>query len=222
MGTISANRLGGLTLMLAPVITLIFFFLQPGGIFVDAADPASSSATIAAMVGNAGLGKVTSVLIPIGLLTFLYGIYVLQGNIKANGNGDALSRFGVLLILAGILGWVAASGISLAITGSGLPAEHAAPAFASLYAAGLGIGTISGILSGTGFLMLALAVSTRDDSNKIAALVAAVAAVVAVVVTIVGGVDTAQLETMSQITGITYLVHMVWFFMLGRSMVKAG
>jgi len=222
MGTISANRLGGLALMLAPVITLIFFFLQPGGILIDAADPASSSATIAAIVGNAGLAKVTSVLIPLGLLVFLYGIFVLQGNIKSNGNGDALARFGVLFILVGVVGWTIGAGIALAISGSGLSVEQAVPFFGSLYAASLGIGTISGILSGIGFLTLAFAVSTRDDSNKIAALAAAVAAVVAIVVTIVGGVDTAQLETMNQITGITYLVHMVWFFLLGRSMVKAG
>ena len=56
MGTISVNKLGGLALMAAPVITLIFFFLQPGGTFVDAADPADAGATIKAMVSNAGLG----------------------------------------------------------------------------------------------------------------------------------------------------------------------
>ncbi len=82
MGTISVNKLGGLALMAAPVITLIFFFLQPGGTFVDAADPADAGATIKAMVSNAGLGKVTSILIPIGLLVFLYGIFVLQGNVR--------------------------------------------------------------------------------------------------------------------------------------------
>ena len=87
MGTISANKLGGLALMLAPLITLIFFFLQPGGIFVEAADPANASATITAMVGNSGLGKVASVLIPLGLLVFLYGIFVLQENIGKKGNG---------------------------------------------------------------------------------------------------------------------------------------
>ena len=84
MGTISVNKLGGLALMAAPVITLIFFFLQPGGTFVDAADPADAGATIKAMVSNAGLGKVTSMLIPIGLLVFLYGIFVLQGNVRSN------------------------------------------------------------------------------------------------------------------------------------------
>jgi hypothetical protein len=221
MGTISANKLGGLALMFAPVTVLILYFLQPGGTFVDAADPASASATIAAVVGNASLAQVLGVLIPLGLLVLLYGVFVLQDSIRSNGNGAALSRLGLLFILVGVTGWVIGSGIGLAIAGSGLAAAQAVPAFAALYSVSVGIGTIAGIVVGIGFLALALAVSTREDSNKIAALVAAVAAAVAVVVTIVGATDSSQLETMSQITGITYLVHMVWFFMLGRNLSKA-
>ena len=207
--------------MVAPVITLIFYFLQPGGTFIDTADPANAAATIAAMVSNATLGQIVSVLIPIGLLAMVYGIFVLQGHIRSNGNGDALSRLGALLILGGVLGWVVGSGVSLAIIGSGYPAEQAVPVFGSLYSATIGIGTVSGILVGIGFLALALAVSTRDDSNKIAALVAAAAAVVAIACTIIGGMDTSQLQAMGQISGITYVVHMVWFFMLGRNLIKA-
>ena len=220
MGTISVNKLGGLALMIAPVVTLIFYFLQPGGAIIDAADPANAEATITAMVSNAGLGKVVSIVIPIGLLVFLSGILVLQENVRSNGNGGALSRIAVLFILAGIIGWVVSSGASLAITGSGKEAAEAVPLFESMYSATLGIGTIAGILWGIGTLALALAISTREDSNKIAALVAAVAAVVAIVVTIIGGLDSTTLETMALISGITYLVHMVWFFMLGLNLSK--
>ena len=207
--------------MFAPVVTLIFYFLQPGGSFIDAADPADGAATIAAMVSNAGLGKVVSIVIPIGLLVFLSGILVLQEHVRSNGNGGALSRIAVLFILVGIIGWVVSAGVSLAIIGSTQPIEQAVPFTASLYSATLGIGTVAGILWGIGTLALALAISTREDSNKIAALVAAVAAVVAIVVTIIGGLDTAQLELMTQITGITFIVHVVWFFMLGRSLSQS-
>jgi hypothetical protein len=220
MGTISVNKLGGLALMIAPVVTLIFYFLQPGGAIIDAANPANAPSTITAMVSNAGLGKVVSIVIPIGLLVFLSGILVLQENVKSNGNGGALSRIAVLFILAGIIGWVVSSGASLAITGSGKEAAEAVPLFASLYSATLGIGTVAGILWGIGTLALALAISTREDSHKIAALVAAVVAVVAIVVTIIGGLDSTTLETMTLISGITYLVHMVWFFMLGLNLSK--
>lgn len=221
MGTISVNKLGGLALMVAPVITLIFFFLQPGGSFVDAQDPAISEKTIDAMVSNAGLGKLTSIVIPIGLLVFLWGIFVLQGNIRSNGNGDALSRIGAQFVLVGVIGWVVVSGASLAITGTDVVADQAASTFKSLYLATVGINTISGIIAGLGFLALALAISTREDYNKLFALVAAVAAVVAVVAAIISGFDIEQLEAMNLITGITYLVHMVWFFTLGRSLSQS-
>jgi hypothetical protein len=207
--------------MFAPIVTLIFYFLQPGGSFIDAADPADGAATIAAMVSNAGLGKVVSIVIPIGLLVFLSGILVLQENVRSNGNGGALSRIAVLFILVGIIGWVVSAGASLAIIGSTLPTEQAVAFNASLYSATLGIGTVAGVLWGIGTLALALAISTREDSNKIAALVAAVAAVVAIVGTIIGGLDTAQLELMTQITGIIFVVHVVWFFMLGRSLSQS-
>ena len=220
MGTVSVNKLGGLALMIAPVVTLIFYFLQPGGAIIDAADPANAKATITAMVSNAGLGKVVSIVIPIGLLVFLSGILVLQENVRSNGNGGALSRIAVLFILVGIIGWVVSAGASLAIIGSTQPIEQAVPFNASLYSATLGIGTVAGILWGIGTLALALAISTREDSHKIAALVAAVAAAVAIVVTIIGGLDSTTLETMTLISGITYLVHMVWFFMLGLNLNK--
>ena len=220
MGAISANRLGGLALMVAPVVTLIFYFLQPGGAFIDAADPANATDSITAMVSNAGLGKVTSIVIPIGLILFLSGMFVLQENVRSNGNGGGLSRIAIVFIVAGITGWVVGAGGSLAIAGSGEEAAKAVTLFESLYSLTVGIGAVAGTLWGIGILALALAISTREDSHKIAALVAAVAAAVAIVVTIIGGLDSTTLETMALISGITYLVHMVWFFMLGLNLSK--
>ena len=80
MGTISINKIGGLALILGPVVALVFYLLQPGGSFIDAADPANAGETINAMVSNATLGKVVSIIVPIGLIVFLFGILVLQGD----------------------------------------------------------------------------------------------------------------------------------------------
>jgi len=221
MGTLSTNKLGGLLLMVAPVFTLVFYFLQPGGSLIDTADPADGAATIAAMISNSGLGQVVSVLIPIGLLSFVHGITILQGSAKSGGSLEPLSRIGVQFVWVGVIGWVIGSGMTLAITGSGFPAEQAVPLFGSLYSATVGLGTVAGIIVGIGFLLLALAISTRGEHNKIAALVAAVAAVVAIIVTIIGGMDTSQLQNMTQITGVIYLVHMVWFIMMGLTLIKS-
>ena len=121
MGNISVNKLGGMSLIIGPWLALVFFFLQPGGPFIGTADPADAAATIAAVVANSGLGQTVSVVIPIGLLILLYGIFVFQGNLRSNGNGDALSRYGTLLIMFGMVGWVIGSGVSLAIGSPILP-----------------------------------------------------------------------------------------------------
>jgi len=220
MGTMSANKSGGLALMLAPVVTLILYFLQPGGTFIDPVDPSNGPAAIEAMISNAGLGKVVWVLIPIGLLWFLYGTLVLQSSIRANGNGDALSRMGVLFLLAGVIGWVIASGISLTITSSGLPIDQAFAVHGSLYAANIGISTVASIIAGLGFLYLALAVSTREDYNKELAIVAAIGAAVAIIAAVLGGMNPSQLQAMNLVTGVTYLIHMVWLFTVGQKLAK--
>ena len=227
MGNVSVNKLGGLALIIGPWLALVFFFLQPGGPFIDTADPAITIDTIVSIANNTGLGQTVSVVIPIGLLTLLYGIFVFQGNLRNNGNGDALSRYGVLLIMFGMVGWIIGSGLSLTIAGADLPADKAAlgahpgyPAFAAIYGATQGIGTVSGILAGLGFMVLALGVSTRDDYNKIFALVAVVAGVVAVVATLIGGLDSGQLQTMSNITGICYVVHSLWVLTIGLDLLK--
>ncbi|SVC37963.1 uncharacterized protein METZ01_LOCUS290817, partial [marine metagenome] len=200
----------------------IFYFLQPGGAFIDTADPASAQATIVAILGNAGLGQVTSVVIPIGLLFFAFGAYALRANIGAGGNGNVLAGIGALFLYSGIVGWMIASGAGLAIAGTSLPAAQAVPVYGSLYGATVGIGTVSGILAGIGFLGLALAVSTRDDNNKMFALVAAAVAVVSIVVTILGALDDTQLQTMGNITGICYVIHMVWLILVGRNLSQQG
>lgn len=220
MGNISVNKLGGLALILGPIVTLVFFFLTPGGAFIDAADPANVQETITAIVSNSGMSLVSNVFVPIGLLHILFGVLVLQGNLRGNGNGDALSRAGALLIFVGILGWVTTAGVGLAVAGAdAIPVPQAIATFSALYSATLSIGTLSGILAGLGFLALALAISTRDDYNKMFALVAAITAVVVIVASAIG-LDSSQLEAMSYVQGVCYLIHSVWFITLGLKLIK--
>ena len=222
IGTISVNKLGGLAVIFGPVFTLVFFFLQPGGAIIDAADPASAQATISAMLANSGLATLCSVLIPVGLLIMLFGMIVVQGNLRSDGNGDALSRLGLLFLMIGIVCWVIGSGANLAIAGTDLPVEQAIPAYGSLYAATLGLSTTGGLLTGIGFLAISLAISTREDYNRTFALVAVAAAVVSIVVTIIGGMDSSQLELTTQITGIPYLIHTAWVITIGRKLIREG
>ena len=219
MGTISVNKLGGLSLIVGPIVALLGYFLQPGGIVIDAADPANAQEALLAITSNAGFSQVTGFVIPIGLIIFLYGFSVVQGNVKGNGNGDALARYGTLLLSVGIIGWVVSSGIANAIAGSDLQVASEAAAAGALYAATLGINTTSAILASLGFVGIALALSTRDDHNKIFALVIAVVSIVSLIAAVVGGVDNSQLQTMQTISGICYIVTTVWAITLGLALV---
>mgnify|MGYP004128274591 CR=1 FL=1 len=220
MGNISINKLGGLSIIIGPWLALIFYFLQPGGTFIDAVDPADPIATITAIVGNPGLGQLTGILIPIGLLIFLYGFFVLRGTLRG-GNGDALGGYGVQFLMFGVIGWVISSGMLLAIAGTtDTNPAVAVPTFGSLYGASQGIGTIAGLLAGLGFLLVALALSTRDEFNKIFALVAAVAAVAAVIFVLIGALDSTQLQLMNSLVGICYVIHSLWMVTIGLVLLK--
>lgn len=222
MGSISVNKLGGFSIIVGPIVALIGYFLQPGGMLIDAADPANAQASMVAITSNAGLSQVTGFLIAIGLVIFLYGLFVVQENLRGDGNGDALSRYGSLLFFVGILGWVTSTALSNTIAGSDLQVAGEAAAAGALYAATLGIGTTSGVMAGLGFLALALAISTRDDYNKVFALVAAVVAVVTVAVTLIGGIDSTQLQTLAPILGICFLIHLAWSITLGIGLINKG
>ena len=222
MGTISANKLAGYSLIVGPIVALLGYFLQPGGMLIKPADPADAAASLAAITSNDMMSQVTGIIIALGLITFLYGFFVLQSNMRLNGSGDAVSRYGVMLIMFAIIGWVVSIGMNMSIAGSDLTVASQGAAAGALYSATLGINTIAGLLAGLGFLLLALAISTRDDQNKIFALVAAAVGAVVVIAVLIGGMDTAQLQSMQMIIGICYLIHVAWSVTLGLGLMKQG
>jgi len=215
MGTVSVNKLGGLSLAIGPVLALIFYFLQPGGPIVDTADPANAAATIGAMVANSTLVHVVGFLIPIGLLMFLYGILALTASIRGNGNGDALARYCNILAFMSVMAWMIGIGFSHVIASG-----DAGTAAGALYAASLGIGTMASALFGIAILLLSLGLSTRDDCNKMFALVIAAVSVVSIVAAVVGGMDSSQLQTMGTVSGICYIVTTIWFITIAMNMIK--
>ena len=83
MGNLSLNKLGGLSIIVGPVLALVFYLLQPGGLLIDSADPSDAQATIAALVSNSAMSHLSAFLIPLGLLLFLHGFLTVQ-NKKQN------------------------------------------------------------------------------------------------------------------------------------------
>ena len=206
MGDISVNKLGGLSLIVGPVVCLVFYFIQQLGVIGSDVDPADGNAVVAALAGNSSLATLTSIGISIALIIMLHGIVRL-----AFESSDALSSLGIKFVIVGTVGWVIASGLTAAIAGD--------INNGGLYGGALGINQFSGIVWSLGFLLVVLGVSGRDYINKNVAYVVALVALVGLVTGIIGGFDTSTLQTMNLIGGICYIIFTLWSSWLGKDML---
>ena len=206
MGDISVNKLGGLSLIVGPVVCLVFYFIQQLGVIGSDVDPADGNAVVAALAGNSSLATLTSIGISIALIIMLHGIVRL-----AFESSDALSSLGIKFVIVGTVGWVIASGLTAAIAGD--------INNGGLYGGALGINQFSGIVWSLGFLLVVLGVSGRDYINKNVAYVVALVAIVGLVTGIIGGFDTSTLQTMNLIGGICYIIFTLWSIWLGKDMM---
>ena len=66
MGSISVNKLGALSLIVGPVLALVFFLFQPGGLLIENAAPSSPVASITALASNVALTNITAMVIALG------------------------------------------------------------------------------------------------------------------------------------------------------------
>ena len=214
MGTISTTKLAGFSIALGPVIAVIFYFLQPGIALIDQADPADATAVINALTANSGLTTLTGILISVGLVILVYGIFFIAGEIRGNGNGDALVRYAVPMILIGLVGFIFGNGIIVSI-GSDV-GTSAAP----LFHVGSGIAGIAGIFFSLGFLAFFLALACREEYNSTLAYIVSVVSVITVVVSIIGFSDNSQLEWTSGVNGIGYVIFTIYSIILGKDLIS--
>jgi hypothetical protein len=214
---ISVGTLGSWSLILGPVIALVCYMIAPGVMLIDQADPASAVDRIGAIQANTELAQVTSLLIPIGVIMLLYGLTVVGGG---GGNGEALSRLGILLFTFAAVGWT----VELSTAGvlAGLSPAHAGAIGGVVYAIGHGVGTIASILGALGILCFALGMSARDGINRNFALLVALASIVALVANVIGATDSSQEETMAMIRGIYFIVITAWSVTLGLGLRKSS
>jgi hypothetical protein len=221
---ISVGTLGSWSLILGPVIAVVCYMIAPGVMLIDQADPADAAKRIGAIQANIELAQVTSLLIPIGVIMLLYGLTVVGGG---GGNGEALSRLGILLFTFAAVGWT----VELSTAGvlAGLSPAHAGAIGGVVYAIGHGIGTIASILGALGILCFALGMSARDGikvipllSARTLALLVALASIVALVANVIGATDSSQEESMAMIRGIYFLVITAWSVTLGLGLRKSS
>ena len=214
MGTISTAKLAGISLILGPVITVVCYFIQQLVIFADVEwGNAASWAAAAADQGSAMVA--TSIIVPLSLMMLVYGILFIANEIRGNGNGDALARYSVPLILIGMTGFVLSSGNFVAAT---IFPEPAAAAEA-VFLAAAGMNGIGGIFFSLGFTAIFFAMASREEYNSMLANIAALVAVLAFVLSIIGFASTELGELMTQLVGVTYIVHTIYAVYIGRGLL---
>lgn len=216
MGTISVNRLAGLSLIIGPVGAFIFFLVEPGGLFIDSADFSDAVGTISAKSANAALTDVTNIGIIIGLALILSGLYALMRNVALQGNGKALVQMGFFMILVGLAGWMLAGGMDFVLADA--KTSDQITASVPVYNIGTGLLYAGGITLGFGGFLFALGLSTRDDFNRIVSLLAALLglAIMAFFALAVLSDD----DTFITMARASYVLLVIWYGYLGVGLMN--
>ena len=218
MGTISVNRLAGLSLIFGPVIAFVFFLIEPGGIFIDSADPSDSVGNITAKSGNAALTNITNIAIILGLSLILSGLYALMRNVTLQGNGKALAQMGFFMILVGLTGWILAGGIDFILADAQTSEQIAGSV--PVYYVGSALLYGGGIALGFGGFIFALGLSTRDDFNRIVSLLAAVVSLAVMIFFMIAILHNDGRDTFIGLARGFYVLLVIWYGYLGVGLMN--
>ena len=218
MGNISANKLGGLGLLIGPgFATLIFLvvFMVLGN--TGAGDPRDFQANFDKQTD---LAHLLGLLPGISLIFFLYGINTLYNDVRENGQNEALFRLGNMGVFFGILGIVLSIGLNSATQFDGLSGLNEGYQYTISLIAGA-IQSYTGLIFAVGFSLIALAVSSNKEGiHKIFAYVVALIGLINIVVSFINFADASTWEATFIITPITYVVISIWTATLGLDLMK--
>ena len=218
MGNISANKLGGLGLLIGPGLATILFlviFMALGN--AGSADPTDFKASFDKQTD---LALLLGLLPGISLVFFLYGMNTLYNDLRANGQNEALFRLGSIGVFFGILGIVLSTGLNSATQFDGLSGLNEGYQYTINLIAG-GIQSYTGIIFSIGISLIALAVSSNKEGiHKIFAYVVVLIGLINIVVGFINFADTSTWKATFIITPITYIVVSIWTATLGLDLMK--
>ena len=218
MGTISVNRLAGLSLIFGPIVAFVFFLLEPGGLLIDSAKVSDAVGSITAKSSNAALTNITNIGIILGLALILSGLYALMRNVTLQGNGKALVQMGFFMMFVGLAGWILSGGMDF-ILADAQSSEQIAGSV-PVYYAGSGLVYAGGIALGFGGFIFALGLSTRDDFNQIISLVAAVVSLAIMVFFIIAILNNEGRDTFITVARGFYVLLVIWYGYLGVGLMN--
>ena len=216
MGNISANKLGGIGLIIGPGLATLLYLV----IFVALGDAGSGNPTdFTEFTRQSSLEGFLGLLPGISLVFFFYGLVVLGNNFKDGGNNEPLYRLGLSGAFFGILGILIATSLGAGVNLDGITVDEGYESVLNLAAGS--IQTYMGIIFSIGATLLALAVSSNKDGGlKIFAYIVALVGVINVVVGFINILDASTWETTFIVTPISYLIYSVWSVTLGLDLVR--
>ena len=206
MDKVTVGNLGALSLIVGPVVALVAFLFQPGGLLIDSADVSDGAAQIAASAANPELTNWMTFLTVVGLVLLLHGLHAFQ-----SGSNNPLTQFAFTMIAVGLLGWIFAQSLTLMMADG-----H------NVYAVRSGLIMMSAIPLSLGIAIHSYALSNREGPTRIVAWIVAAAALVALVTYAIGILDNSQLDDMIMIARICYFAWVAWFVLLGLEGLQAA
>ena len=218
MGTISVNRLAGLSLIFGPIIAFVFFLIEPGGLFIDSVKVSDAAGSITAKESNAALTNITNIAIILGLAIILSGLYALMRNVTLQGNGKAFVQMGFFMTFVGVAGWILSGGMDFILADVKIPDQISAGV--PVYYAGSALFYAGGITLGFGGFIFALGLSTRDDFSQIISLLAALVSLIIMVCFVVAILDNGSRDTFITIARGFYVLLVIWYGYLGVGMMN--
>ena len=218
MGTISVNRLAGLSLIFGPTIAFVFFLLEPGALLIDSADVSDAVGSITAKGANAALTNVTNIAIILGLTLILSGLYALMRNVTLQGNGKAFVQMGFFMIFVGLTGWILAGGMDFILADA--QTSDQIMGSVPVYYAGSALVYAGGIALGFGGFIFALGLSTRDDFNRIISLLAALISLAVMVFFMMAILNNDGRDTFITLARGFYVLLVIWYGYLGFGLMN--
>ena len=213
MGTISSNKLGGICLIVGPLMATVLFVLFFVILSDSSLDKTDFSAVATDVASAHTIQQILLLLPPIGLVLTIYGLSVLLGIMRNDGNGEALFRLGLFMFAVDVIGTVIVFGLHQAI--GWLGAEGA-----NIAASSSAISLYAGMIGAAGVVLISLALSNRDEFNKIFAYIVALVFLISVLVHIVAIVDTSQWAITEPLIGISYIIVSIWSITIGLNLFK--
>ena len=218
MNTISVERLGGLALIVGPILAFVMYLLQPGGLLINTVEPSDVNGAIEALADNRTLSNITVTLVCFSLVLMAFGLCVLQSTIGRAGGGDAVSKVGLMFMLIGLTAWFLAQGLALALA-IGLEDDNV-HFLTPLFFGRTALTIIGGLSISTGFFLLALGLSGASEAAKWVNWVIAVLALVSLGAFYYAASEAGDLDQGLRLARSFYVVWVVWLAYRGVKVLK--